>query len=103
MTLSRAGRSTRRQSVNRCTRLVTSRPFACGCWGHSWMHRWIGESERMERAEEPASPPDRDVMAARMASMEAKIARRDKLVWIKDLFVPVVTLMLMYLGYRNQK
>jgi hypothetical protein len=60
----------------------------------------MDEGERMERAEGSASRQDNDVMAARMASMEAKIARRDKLAWIKDLFVPVVTLMLMYLGYR---
>jgi hypothetical protein len=60
----------------------------------------MDKGERMERADDPASQPVDDVMAARVASMEAKIARRDKLALIKDLFVPVVTLMLMYLGYR---
>lgn len=60
----------------------------------------MGEDEHMERAEDPARQQDSDVIATRVASLEAKIGRRDKLAWVKDLFVPVVTLMLMYLGYR---
>ena len=53
----------------------------------------MGEDERMERAENPARQQDSDVIAARVASLEATIGRRDKLAWVKTCR-SVVTLML---------
>jgi hypothetical protein len=54
----------------------------------------------MEQTEDSTTRMDTEIIVARLASMDRKIAQRDKIAWVKDLLVPVLTLMLIYFGYR---